>query len=291
MRVVIVGNCQARPMGDILSAIFGMEVKATVIVHLARPQDEERYATAMQAADAILAQRVADNYPIPFVRTDALRAHHGEKVRIWQNLYFEGYNPDLVYCKRKAPAKGRLGGPLGEYHLLPVMTAWREGLGVAGALARLQDMDWHRTHFADAPQRSLQELQSRERLGGSPASDLIAEHWTRRRLFFTFNHPSAALMAQYALRVGKDLGLKPKRQIHPQLFGEPLGSLMLPVNPCAYQMHDLQFGQFTAYRGASLKAVTDGAPFNLAAPAYYTPEELVEAFWRVYDAQPDDLTP
>jgi hypothetical protein len=271
-------------MGEILSAIFGIEIQATVIVHLARPQDEVKYLDVLQGADVILAQRVAENYPVPFVRTNALRLRYGEKVRIWQNLYFQGYNPDLAYCKRRSPATGRLAGPLGEYHLMAVMSAWRERLGTAGALARLQDLDWYRTNFADASERSLQELQSRERLGGSPVSDLIADQWTRRRLFFTFNHPSAALIAEYAVRVGKDLGLRPVRKIPPQLFGEPLGGLMMPVNPFVQETHQMPFGRSSAYRGAMVRATANDVSFNLSKPTFYTAKELVESFWRVYDA-------
>lgn len=289
MRVVIVGNCQARPMGEILSAIFGIDVQASVIVHLVRPQDEAKYLDVLQGADVILAQRVAENYPAPFVRTDALRQRYGEKVRIWQNLYFRGYNPDLVYCKRRLPATGRLAGPLGEYHLMALISAWRERIGTTGALARLQDVDWYKMNFADAPNSSLQELQSRERLGGVPVSDLIADQWTRRRLFFTFNHPSAALIAQYAIRVGKDLGLRPLRKIPPQLFGEPLGSLMMPVNPFVHATYQMPFGQFSAYRGAMVKATAHDVSFNLSKTTFYTAKELVEAFWRVYDAYPGDL--
>lgn len=289
MKAVIVGNCQARPMGDILSAIFGLEILSTVIVHLARPQDEARHAEAMQGADVILAQHVSDNYPVPFVRADALRGQHGDKVALWQNMYFSGYNPELAYWKRKGPGKGRLGGPLGEYHLLSVISAWRDGLGVAGAVARMQDVDWLGEHCAGAAEKSLIELKSREERGGSAVSDLIEEHWTRRRLFFTFNHPSAALMAQYALRIGRGLGLKPMRQIHPAMLGEPLGTLALPVNPWVHQAHALQFGNFAAYRGAMVKSPAAGAPFNLNSTVYYSPTELVEAYWRVYDAQPNDI--
>ena len=91
MRVAIVGNCQARPLAEILTAIFDVEVSTSVIVHLVRPQDEPLHRPGLQSADVILAQRVAENYPTPFVRTEALHAEHGAKVQVWQNLYFAGY--------------------------------------------------------------------------------------------------------------------------------------------------------------------------------------------------------
>lgn len=289
MRVAIVGNCQARPLAEILTAIFDVEVSTSVIVHLVRPQDEPLHRPGLQSADVILAQRVAENYPTPFVRTEALHAEHGAKVQVWQNLYFAGYNPELRYCKRSGKGRGRLGGPLGEYHLEPLMLAWREGLDIASAVERLGDVDWHRARYAGAFGATMQELQARERRGGIPVSDLIAEHWTRRRLFFTFNHPSSALLVPYALRVGKALGWKPVRKLHPVHFGEPLSGLILPVNPLVHAEHGLAFGNVVAYRGARVKTAEGGAPFSLQTPMYYRADELVQAFWRVYDAQPDDL--
>ena len=103
--------------------------------------------------------------------------------------------------------------------------------------------------------------------------------------------PSPTLIPVESLRIGRDLGLKPLRQIHPAMFGEPLGTLALPVNPWVHQSYALQFGNFAAYRGALVKSPAAGAPFNLNSTVYYSPTELVEAFWRVYDAQPSDVLP
>jgi hypothetical protein len=276
-------------MGEILTAIFGVHMQATVIVHLARPNDEATYSEAMADADIILAQHVEDNYPVPFVRATALLAKYGEKVRVWQNMYFTGYNPELVYLKRKSPSKSRLGGPLGEYHLMSVISAWRDGLDLKGAMDRIQDRHWHEAHFSSVAENSLYELRLREERGGSPVSDLIAEHWTRRRLFYTFNHPAIALLAQYALRIGRGLDLKPIRQVHPAMFGEPLGTLMLPVNPWVHHDYALQFANFSSYRGALVKSIDSGAPFNLNSSVYYSQLELVNSYWRIYDSHPEDL--
>ena len=75
MRVAVFGNCQARPLSSALqAAIPDLEVLDVVVVHLAKQADADQTLAAIDSADLVLAQRVVEDYPTPFVRTGELRS-------------------------------------------------------------------------------------------------------------------------------------------------------------------------------------------------------------------------
>ena len=96
-KVVIIGNCQSKPLGAILSRLFDIEVTAEILVHRTSDSEKPRYIPLIEAADHIISQQVNDGYPCQFVRTSEIRKSAQNRLLTIPNLYYEGYTPDLRY--------------------------------------------------------------------------------------------------------------------------------------------------------------------------------------------------
>src|SRR6266542_1019065 len=96
----MVGNCQARPLGQIIQLMLPeASVLEPILFHLIKAADEKPFLHRLNGADFILAQLVMDSFPVPFVRTTVLRERFGSRVIPWLNLYYRGQNPELFYYR------------------------------------------------------------------------------------------------------------------------------------------------------------------------------------------------
>jgi len=148
IKVVVVGNCQARPLAKLLESLNPrITVTTTAIVHLLKNEQWDEYRQAFEEADLIVSQLVFDTYPCEFVRTNYLKECYGEKVVSIVNLYFTGYTPDWFYIR--IPGKGTLRGPMGDYHNRTIMKSWREGVSVHVAASRLRDPEYNQRYLPE----------------------------------------------------------------------------------------------------------------------------------------------
>jgi hypothetical protein len=282
-RVAVIGNCQARPLAEMMKAVFDVAIESIAVVHLLRSAQENEYSDAFKKADIILAQQVFDSYPCEFVRSSDLRAKYGQKVSVWVNLYYAGYNPELMYVR--PAARAHMVGPLGDYHIGAIISAFQESLSAGECATRLVDVDWNRHCYQGAVERSLKELRQRETQALVPITDLIESAWTERRLFHTFNHPTAFLLLEYVYRLGRKLGLSVKRRLNRVHFGEPLGQFVVPVNSYVSNDYSVAVEDSLAFRGVRIEFDGRGIPtVPQRQVAYYSPLELVEGYFRVYAA-------
>jgi hypothetical protein len=289
LTISMIGNCQARPLAEMMKAVFDVRIETIAIVHLLRSEQEGEYASAFEKADVVLAQSVSDTYPCEFVRRSALIDRYGEKVFVWSNLYFSGYNPELKYVRPNTRA--HLVGPLGEYHVAPIIAGYQEGLSVQRCAERLADRDWNLVQYQGGVERSLEELKQRESHAGAPIADLVEAHWTRRRLFYTFNHPSAFLLLEYAYRIGESLGLTLKRRLSGIHFDEPLGKFVVPINSFVRETYHVSVDDSPVFRGIGVDFADEGLPVpQQRQTQYYSAEELIECFYRVYDSKRDVIS-
>ena len=126
MKIAVIANCQARPIATLLPEIApNVEISSVGIVHLLKDQNESEYEPALHEADYIIAQQVAANYPCQFVTSSRLREKYGSKVIPIVNLYYAGYNPEIMYMRLQG---GTLGGPFGDYHLKQILLAWNKAI-------------------------------------------------------------------------------------------------------------------------------------------------------------------
>ena len=239
-RIAIVGNCQARPLAEMLArAVKGLDLPEPIIIHLARPEEAAAHHALLDSADHVLTQLVADNYPVEHLRTELLRARFGERLTVWPNVFFRGQNPDLVYVTH---ASGRLVSPMGHYHSRAVYTAWREGV----PLDALREEDYasrsrEPAEFLSAVERSFEDLRTRERETDVGIADEIARRWRSEPLFHTFNHPSATLLAELSRRVAARLGLSLAGEASLESAPDRLGTVRPPMESALARTLGLEF--------------------------------------------------
>jgi hypothetical protein len=267
-----------------------MEITDTSIVHLLRDEDEPEHAPGLERAEVIFAQLVADAYPCSFVRTSVLRERYGERVRVWPNLFHSGYNPELTYLR--GPDRRPRRGPLGDYHMRPVVEAWREGRSVEDAAALVTDVEANRERFETVPAQSLAELRRREEVTDLRIVDWMEANQWSERLFFTFNHPAWRLITETARRLVSDSGLATfevdaLERRFPWSVPEPLGQFRLPVNAWVAAAHPLSFEDETIYQGDAVAGF--GRPGESGRRHEYGLIELVGAYYSGYDADPAGL--
>lgn len=282
IRIGVIGNCQARPLGTTLAeSIAGIQIDGTVVVHLARDEDADRDLAALESADLVLAQRVADDYPTRFVRTEELRGVFGDRLLVWPNLYYRGYNPELIYL-RDADHRP-LQGPLGDYHLSVVHEAWKSDLSIEEAVRRLRSVDHNAERFADVPEQSLVELVQREQDCDVRMSDWLAEHRWTRRLFFTFNHPSRVALDELVRRIAQTAGLPDPAPSGGDVPFEPLGRWRAPLNPWVRSTFAPTFEDDGDFVGCDVE-LAGRETRALAPPVRWDVPRLVERYYETYRA-------
>ena len=133
IKVVVVGNCQSRPIAKLLEKMtLEVEVIKIAVVHLLSNEDEEEYTPFFKEADYIVTQLVNNSYSCAFLRTDELLKHYGSKVIKLVNLYYRGESPEWVYIKDEGK---NLEGPLLEYHNEFIYDCWKSGKSMDAANA------------------------------------------------------------------------------------------------------------------------------------------------------------
>ena len=288
-KIAVVGNCQANPLGNVLSVMTDdVQVTKTAIVHLLNSGQEGEYAPAFEDADVILAQRVADTYPCSFVRSAELKAKYGGKVVTWPNLYYAGYNPELMYIRQ--PSGKPLPGPLGDYHVRTILHAWQAGLKVERCVGLINDYDYNAGAYGQIPARSLEDLRGRESETDVQISDFIEERVGRQRLFFTFNHPTAALLIHVAYLLLRRLELAVVRPIDADIAGEPLNQFIAPLNCYSSKALKVTFTYSAAYKGLDL-IISNAGKVGSGKRRVFSASEIVEIFFKQYDSSPPRVPP
>ncbi len=276
--VVVLGNCQAQ----MLESLIG-HVSRDVNVRRLRPvfelteQDRPGVIAAFEQADHIFAQRVSEDYHLPWARPEFLRENFPHKTLIWPNLYFDGYFPDAQYIYR-APY-GKVQGPLDDYHLRRVFEGHKVGRTVASAVDSIVRGDPRID--AHAFEKSFEQLILREKEVDVPISDFIQSEVGQRRSFYTPNHPFNFLLVEMARRLAERADL-PFDLERAATFPYALDQIYLASYPAIRKAYSVSFEDSESYRGRVVEDVTPDA-IRLGAPRQYTPVELVEAFYRLYD--------
>lgn len=270
LKALVLGNCQARPLTQILAQSAEIEVLEPIILHLAKEDERDAQVAHMAQADIIFAQQTADNFQRAWLRSDAVRAHYGS-VAVWPNIFWAGQQPFLRYATHVTG--GRLIGPLEALHDLRIYHDWLVGEGI------IEDRS---SGFDDAyasgiSRASLAELQRREETCDVGISDFLTAHVDRERLFFTFNHPTARVLVEMARRLLVQSGLSGAGIDIPQR--EPLGHYVVPSHWSGTPPGKMQGDDFSLDPGGAVRRVP-------GPPKAYSTADLKAAFYAVYDWNP-----
>jgi hypothetical protein len=277
--IVVLGNCQAQMLESLMAlASQDVTVKRLPPVFELGEQNRAEVVAAFEKADHIFAQRVSQDYAIEWVRPDWLRATFPHKVLVWPNIYFDGYFPDIHYIYR-APY-GKVQGPLDDYHLRRVFDAHKAGRTVASAVDSVTRGEPRLDQ--NAFEKSLAQLRLREQDVDVTISDFVADEVGRRRAFYTPNHPCNFLLVEMARRLADRVDLLFSME-RAETFGYALDKIYIPIYSAIIRSQSVTFAETADYRGRSVESATSQS-IAIGDQKTYAPVELVEQFYRIYDA-------
>jgi hypothetical protein len=269
MKILVIGNCQARPIAALIGELTGAEMLSPIVSHLARSADEAEQEEAIKTADVVLAQQTADTFFYPWLRSANLRAL-AKPVVVWPNVFWTGQQPFLRYLTHRT--YGRLFGPLEALHDLRLYCSWLTKRGIRGDVNGILNDQF----VSDVRAQSLQELQARELTCDVIISNFLAERVDHERLFFTFNHPTALVLEEVVSRIMKTLSLS-----HSPFNGqrkEPLGRYVVP---------SLWPDMPDTFQGDGFELFSNGRVERVVGPPVsYSVAELEAAFDVIYDHCP-----
>lgn len=271
MKIVVVGNCQSRPIATIIKQIApSTEIIGVVVVHLATDKEKSENLALYASADIIIAQLVADNYPCDYVRTKFLLEKFNGKIVVINNLFFKGYNPDWSY--KRLNGGGLLKGPMGDYHNDGIFSSWAAGTSIQDTKELLYS-DLYLKKYNHVALESLNELRLREQLSDISIVDFINEKMKQQRLFWSFNHPSNSLLELYTKKILDFIGVSIELKLENK--NESLGKFRPRVIAGFYNVSDAE------QQGVSIDM--SDSKIELGPIKKYTDYELIEVFFEVYN--------
>lgn len=287
LKIVVVANCQAHPLAHILSILNpDIEIIAVAVVHLLKSEQVDSYTPHFEEADFIITQIIGKEYPCDFVRTDILKQLYGNKLISILNLYYRGYNPEIIYIPTKSIngsfASGYLKGPLGDYHNKTFLDSWKEGVSVKEALNRHLDFEFNKELYSDLINSTMEELEMREKFVDVQITDFIKNNLDNDRLFFTINHPSKSLLVQMAARILRKAELKVSPLKNTSKLKESLDNIIIPINVFSKSKLNICFEDLNYFKGKKYHIGQDGG-IHLGEQHNYNKEDLVKEFYNIYD--------
>lgn len=268
LKLLVIGNCQARPISVVLGKSANVCLLEPIIVHLERDDNKDRTISMMEEADVIFAQLTADNFPIHHLRTSVIKSLYPKKIFVWPNIFYIGQQPNLRYITHVK--LGRVLGPLAEYHDLDLFQMWRRDNQLE-LLPSISTPDL-------LSNQSLNQLQERENLCDIKITDIIEKEKNSRRLFFTFNHPANFLLSLTAKRLCQVAGLWYADAADDKI--EALGKIIPPSN----------FDEFdTLYHGVDV-SIDSNKILKMGRQKVYERSQLIATVFSCYDAQKDILS-
>lgn len=270
MHIQVIANCQARPVSMTLPHLApDFEPLEPIIVHLAKPDDEDAHMSQCEQADVIFAQLTQDTFQPAHLATKNLKARFGDKVFVWPNIFYMGQQPYLRYFTH--PQHGRLIGPLEALHDIRLFRSWRATGRIDPTVLDETNADF----VATARSASLKELQTKEALCDVAISDFLTTHEESTQLFYTFNHPSQFVLSEMIRRLLNASG-QHRTDMKVPTLSEPLNR---------YQVPSVWSAPDAVFQGDAFEHDTHGTVQRLPGPPLtYTRAALCNAFQTVYDA-------
>jgi hypothetical protein len=200
-KVLVIGNCQARVIADILKlGNPNFKILDIIIVHLSVNEEKYQHLKLMDEAEIIITQLIADNYPVKHLRNGYIKEHYNEKSVIIPNIFYSGDSKGLSNLQHLT----KTIGPLGDYHFECVYESWDKGYVVASAIKKLQRIEEeYRKLSIDT--MSINNLVERELKCDVEISSYIKKK--KDRLFYTFNHPVNRVLKELVLNIMEHLSI------------------------------------------------------------------------------------
>lgn len=206
IRAFVVANCQAPFIASALE-LLNPSIKATNLVAFQAKRDKvDVYAEQIAKSDVVLHFDIKQGFLCPPLETANVRAAAGKRAHTITNLYFAGLHPDLVYV---GGMNKRLVGPFGDYHSKIALISYLKGVPAVEAAALLQnDRAVETMGYGSVFAASSAELRQRDTANFIPYADRFLSQVAGDRLaLYTFNHPAAWVIVDFARFILQTLGI------------------------------------------------------------------------------------
>lgn len=262
-KIVVVGNCQARPIATFLTGLCdNVDVIKIAVVHLLNSEDEGEYQPYLEDADIIVAQLINDNYPCDFLRTSVLERKFSNKLVKIVNIFNRTMFKDWYPVKK---GKINLLGPLDIYHNLNIYNSWKNGFPIDQAIETFEGS-------SNVDEKSISELIAREKNVDVKIADFLVG--SEKPLFHTYNHPKNYVLIEYCCRILEFIGFNVGRDFIELESGyEALGRVSIP--------EEVRYTKNSKFIGFSYSLIDNEVIINKNKE--YSTAELVKSFYEVYE--------
>ncbi len=195
-RLLVLGNCQIRPMARLIQAMTGGALATTIEL---LPKNIERFRTEKPAlAELIGASDLILMQPYPEEMEFIAEAFPGarQKIRLFPRIGFAGFHPDADYVEDSHG--GRIGGCVGQYHSALAFFGWTRGLSPEQTAGLFRDEVFAALGYYEYWSTAREVLLAEGARAGLPLDELT-ERWSRTGIWvYTMNHPKLYVLADLA---------------------------------------------------------------------------------------------
>ena len=182
MNFTVIANCQAGPIGLIISALSQkLRYQRIKPIHQLETADLVDFDKIIDTSDIIIHQSISSIFSDFAIEKIKLR--FPDKLYIsFPSLFFLGYWPGMMYLRK--PSGGTMKGVLGDYHFRTVVSAFLEGKSVSQTLKIFSEQSVDNDFF----DREFLKLDAREESLDVKSSKFLIENFQQIKLFHVMNH-------------------------------------------------------------------------------------------------------
>ena len=279
LNVLVIGNCQARPIGHCLSQLnSNITILEPLIVHLLQQCDIEVIQQKLALADVVISQQLNDSYHIEILKTKTLRQQMGSKLVVIPNIFLTKFCPDLVYIS--SPEIGRITSMLDIYHSRTVFNSWTSKESIENVVNKLNDKYFWLEQYENEVIKSVDELQKRDTNSDLTVYDVIEQVAEKSKPFYTFNHPSNEVLSLLSKKILSYINESCTGRI--KLIKEPLAVIVAPTFTGAASAFDYRY-EATNYCVGFQPKVSDGKIISKGIRKVLSNLEFVKYSFELYD--------
>ncbi|MGK2876971.1 MAG: WcbI family polysaccharide biosynthesis putative acetyltransferase [Solirubrobacterales bacterium] len=246
--VVVLGNCQAEPLGRMLQSdpAFAEEFQfvETPPVHAIRPGYIAPFLKLLERADVILTQSVRDDYRgLPIGTNQLLRnVREGAQVITYPVLYYEGLYPFQVYLRHSGDISEV--APLTRYADVRTISFAARGLTDNQAVEEFKSFRPTPDSILSVHETSIAQLNARESELDIRVATELADWKYPSPSFFTVNHPSNHVILAVARQVRAQLGFDTPETLELKFSSlpDPLAETKTPIERCTKLALGISYG-------------------------------------------------
>lgn len=267
--VIIYGNCVAEVIGIILQENPHFTKQHDIVfskpVYLMTELDSKAVVELAKTADLIIHQPINGYNP---TSDTILSIARNAKAISYPVPYFDGYFPDITYL-RDADGKKILHEPI-DYHSKIILAAFDAKWDVTSTARLFTQNELFKPEFVlKNVDNGLAELARRESRLDVKITDFIKEHYTKKQLFYSVNHPTSELLFFMIDSILNILDLPQSNENSRDKFSHVFDVIQWPITASIAKILELEFSAKVAL----------GEPLTM--------EEFVEKYYEFYLANPD----